>query len=240
MDNFVKMKRIIKNNMCFEYHFFVPKDDNNAHNVIEVFDGPYDYMLDGCNLSILDIGANIGTFALWALRRFPNSTIVCYEPILETFEILKKNTEFFGIKSYQLAVSTEKNLVFRVNMNALDSAGKDCLTSECGEVMEVKVETVHPKEVGNFDIVKVNTEGAEVDILTNMNLDKTYIVMVESHSDEKRCAVQKHLYSQGFFLRQSRFMINRGAECYQRLDLPQDKFRNLFLTEKEMWESSKR
>ena len=60
--------------------------------VNEVFSGEYESGHDGSGLTIVDIGANIGAFAVWASLRWPGSTIHCYEANPETFPYLKRNT----------------------------------------------------------------------------------------------------------------------------------------------------
>jgi hypothetical protein len=53
----------------------------------------------GVPLSIIDCGANIGTFALSAIRQFPDAQIVCYEPDPTNFEILSRNLRLNGLNS---------------------------------------------------------------------------------------------------------------------------------------------
>ncbi|HTE78532.1 MAG TPA: FkbM family methyltransferase, partial [Xanthobacteraceae bacterium] len=43
--------------------------------------------------TILDVGANIGGFAIWAAKRWPGCEVFCYEPVPETFLLLKANIE---------------------------------------------------------------------------------------------------------------------------------------------------
>jgi hypothetical protein len=57
-----------------------------------VFEGEYESHHDATCLDILDIGANVGSFALWAELRWPGSKIRCYEPNPGTFAFLKRNT----------------------------------------------------------------------------------------------------------------------------------------------------
>lgn len=43
--------------------------------------------------TVIDCGANIGMFAIWAARRYPNAKIVSVEPSTANFEMLKRNTQ---------------------------------------------------------------------------------------------------------------------------------------------------
>lgn len=44
---------------------------------------------------IFDVGANIGVFGIRAIQNHPNTTVYCFEPIPDIFEVLKKNAETF-------------------------------------------------------------------------------------------------------------------------------------------------
>ena len=41
--------------------------------------------------TVVDVGALIGSFTLWAQEQWPNAIIHAYEPDPESFEYLKKN-----------------------------------------------------------------------------------------------------------------------------------------------------
>ena len=59
----------------------------------DVLEGEYECGFDGVGLDILDIGANVGSFALWASARWPGSTVTSYEPHPGTYELLRRNTD---------------------------------------------------------------------------------------------------------------------------------------------------
>jgi predicted RNA methylase len=59
--------------------------------VVEVLTGEYEPGYFGEGLTILDIGANVGSFSLWANLRWPGSTIYAYEPHPGTCAMLKRN-----------------------------------------------------------------------------------------------------------------------------------------------------
>ena len=40
---------------------------------------------------IIDAGANIGLFTLWARSKFPSANILAFEPVPQTFDVLRKN-----------------------------------------------------------------------------------------------------------------------------------------------------
>jgi FkbM family methyltransferase len=57
--------------------------------------------LDGARC-IVDAGANIGIFTLFAKSRNPQAVIHAFEPIPETFEVLKLNVELHGLADVHL------------------------------------------------------------------------------------------------------------------------------------------
>lgn len=58
-------------------------------HVQNVLDGEYDVPYRAP--IILDIGANIGSFALWAIERWPGCHVHCFEPLPDNFELLERN-----------------------------------------------------------------------------------------------------------------------------------------------------
>ena len=40
---------------------------------------------------IIDVGANVGIFALWALHRWSNAKVICLEPLPPILEKLREN-----------------------------------------------------------------------------------------------------------------------------------------------------
>ena len=51
----------------------------------------YDLEMSPAPSTVLDIGANIGAFALRARTQWPKATIRCYEPVMENYRALVKN-----------------------------------------------------------------------------------------------------------------------------------------------------
>ena len=62
-----------------------------AAHAQKVLRGEYDIPYQHPHPVILDIGANIGSFAVWASQRWPGCVIHCYEPLPANFELLERN-----------------------------------------------------------------------------------------------------------------------------------------------------
>jgi tRNA1(Val) A37 N6-methylase TrmN6 len=65
--------------------------DGMASDIAAVLGGEYESGYSGAGLTIVDIGANVGAFSIWASLRWPDSVVHGYEPHPQTFEILRRN-----------------------------------------------------------------------------------------------------------------------------------------------------
>jgi len=145
---------------------------------------------------IFDIGSNIGITSIYLASIYPNATIYSFEPLGENFEILKKNTssikniKVFNIGlgskngSFKVFLSDDKNnhggvsFYSEVEGNALESY-TDC------EVRNIN-DFISENNIDSVDLIKIDTEGAEYDILTTYKkdyLDKTSWITGELHGN---------------------------------------------------------
>jgi FkbM family methyltransferase len=159
----------------------------------KIFDKEYDINYSNNNdIIILDIGANIGGFARWAKYRWPNSQIWCYEPIKENYKLLVKNTlDIETVHCHNLAVGSKKEtrqMYYGINNigEASFYLGKE--QKEEGE----KVKVISAETLPKAHIVKIDTEGAEIEILTNIKFLPD-VFLIEFHSAENRKIIDKYL-----------------------------------------------
>lgn len=157
-----------------------------------VFEGEYEVPLWGNKKVIADCGANFGAFAVWAAHRWPNSRIYCYEPHAETFKHLKENTKELPVEmifSHQAALGRDQ--AFLPLYNGLNNSGEATLypgnlcSDGTGEHVEVWSSLMIPTTT---DILKIDTEGAELDILEPLIRSgrKFEAIMVEYHRRDDR------------------------------------------------------
>ena len=131
---------------------------------------------------VIDIGANVGTYTLLALRAIGKSgTVISYEPTPRVFDILKNNVQVNGflesgrIDLRQKAVSDRANSShpFFVKRNALTHSSffaNDEFLNEEIEVIEVPTISLDD-DLGptrTVDVIKIDAEGAEPAILRGM------------------------------------------------------------------------
>lgn len=124
--------------------------------------------------TILDIGANVGAYSYWALNRFPGAMVFAYEPSPENVKAYLTNlNSTHGINStwrlFNGAVTTHPNTeidFYLSQVNAgMHSIHQGMTNTTLAEV--IKVPTFHPNRLPNCDILKLDTEGCEVEIIHN-------------------------------------------------------------------------
>jgi FkbM family methyltransferase len=145
----------------------VETEAGNASPVIEVFAyGEYDLPLDWTKLGrVLDVGAHVGSFALWTCERAPDARIVSVEPEPRNFNDLVLNIERNGladrIDAVNAALGTEPGTVtLHVPMNRESSS---TLATEGDSIQAVVISLPALIEGldGPLDLLKLDAEGAE-------------------------------------------------------------------------------
>jgi FkbM family methyltransferase len=165
-----------------------------------VLEGEYESGHDGESLDILDLGANIGSFALWANMRWPNSRICCYEPNPGTFAYLKRNTAHLpNVMAFNFAVfpGTKAREPFFARYDGDGEAGlaryaRDTFT-ETAMQPAIEVDVVDPGKLTSADIIKIDIEGGEAAVLAALDLSNTALVLAEFQNRRNRLAMQEVL-----------------------------------------------
>ena len=156
-------------------------------HVQKVLVGEYDIPYRHSAPVILDIGANVGSFAAWALKRWPGCFVHCYEPLPDNFALLKRNLGEFEGRS----VSLHNFAVGDPSLTRLYLGRNNCGEASFYDIGEqttdtVEVETRAPSVLPKAQIVKIDTEGSEVDILARMASLDFDAIMLEYHSEANR------------------------------------------------------
>lgn len=162
-----------------------------------VLQGEYESYHFGTGLDILDIGANCGSFALWAQMRWPSSHIRCYEPNPGTFAYLKRNTAgHAGITCHNAALfpgAKPREAFF----SRYDGDGEAGLAAYAGDTFTksvvnpaFEVDVVDPASVASADIVKIDIEGGEADVIEHLDLSRTSLVLIEFQNRRNRLRIR--------------------------------------------------
>lgn len=134
---------------------------------------------------ILDLGANIGCSTVLFKLKFPQSLVVCVEPNLSNFELLKKNTTKLGRIKYILgAISPDKGS-YVLNDSSADYNALSHTPSTQGSVKGYTIEEIINETTNTHSpfVLKMDIEGFETAIFTKCNdyLCKFPIIFVEPH-----------------------------------------------------------
>lgn len=122
------------------------------------------------NLTVLDIGANVGWFSLHVANRFKNATVYAFEPIPRAFEHLNKNislNHLTNIQALNLGLSNKKTTSeFYCDPTRCGSASLTNIADvENVDVILCDVRTIDDVVKENnieVDFIKCDVEGAEL------------------------------------------------------------------------------
>lgn len=155
--------------------FFAPPIDNKflGHIMAEIFkERLYDPYFEGkSDLTVLDIGANVGVFTYYAAPF--SKRIISVEPAAEHFAALEKMVEFNGLTdkvtpikaalSHESGTSRLSTVAQNATMNSL-TPGLPATGSE--EVKTITIEQLLTEQaIDRVDILKLDVEGAEPGII---------------------------------------------------------------------------
>lgn len=165
--------------------------------------------------NIVDIGAQIGTFAITFARMYPGSQIIAYEPNLDNYKQLEKNISLnkleLNIKALNLAV-TDKKGTAKLFVNSVNIGGHSVFGSNFDKF--AKVGTISLEDVlkmnkfKTIDLLKMDCEGEEYKIFLSTpkrTLQKISTIILELHETPE---TTKHYSSKDLLS----FLVRNGFE----------------------------
>jgi FkbM family methyltransferase len=141
--------------------------------------------------TIVDVGANVGSFALYAAQSCPEARIFCYEPEQQNFSLLKQNLQINRLEgrvaAFQCGVgSSSGRRKLAVGISQL-AAFDDLRQSANYQLVDCTtlgdIRTAHRLE--SLDLLKMNCEGAEYEILeacSNRDYEGILNIRLEYHN----------------------------------------------------------
>ena len=128
---------------------------------------------------ILDIGANIGIASNYLSKRFPGAKIFAFEPVPGNFALLGRNVESLGnVRPVNKALGAKDGSLemfhsdTEMNLGGFSfhQAGSNAEQRLRVEVREAR-SMMRELGIESADVIKIDTEGSEYDILTNLGHD---------------------------------------------------------------------
>lgn len=124
--------------------------------------------------TILDIGGNIGVTSRYLANHFPGARIHTFEPVPANIAVLRENTAPVpAIQVHPFGLGAQSgSFTLQPNSDDLRNQGNFSLTADKGGAGGVQVtvravpEVLAELGVDQVDIIKIDTEGAEWDILS--------------------------------------------------------------------------
>jgi FkbM family methyltransferase len=171
---------------------------------------------------IIDVGAHIGAFSVYAGFTFPKSKVFCFEPDLDNFLLLKKNiaqNNLGNVKAYNLAIAKPGQKYVYLTSHPDNFGMHSTVDNYSNQTSRKKVRAVSLGQafdkynISSCDLLKLDCEGAEYQALYNTPrqvFNKVQNIVLEYHKtggDIDR--LRKFLESLGFKTR-----------LYQALPIP--------------------
>jgi FkbM family methyltransferase len=120
---------------------------------------------------IVDVGANVGVFSLYAASRCPSAVVYSYEPVPSNFNMLCSNISANGfsarIKASTLGVAAHSGSRRIYVSSSPTHSFVQSLASQNSEIIQCTTlgELIQENGIEQIDILKLNCEGAEYEIL---------------------------------------------------------------------------
>jgi FkbM family methyltransferase len=153
----------------------------------------------GENGVVVDLGANIGMFSLFAAKLSPSVQVYAFEPAPETFDLLRKNVlanKLSNVQCHQCAVSSKtgkQTLYLDVGSTAdttVASRIKEPASVRTQEVDCISLDELFARcGISRCNLMKVDVEGAEFEIFEAASLQtlaKIDAIAMEYHEHEDR------------------------------------------------------
>lgn len=162
---------------------------------------------------VVDIGANIGAFSIYAAKKALLGRVYAYEPDRENFELLNQNiamNKLANISVFNLGVSSccgTRNLYQNGNSVSLSLFHdfRDGNPHSLVKVVGIK-EIFEENKLKKIDFLKIDAEGSEYEILFNIPnilLSRILKIVLEYHegifTEYNHEDIEKMLYKSGFW-----------------------------------------
>ncbi len=179
---------------------FEIKDIDELSILFEIFENNvYSIKKTDKKIIILDIGANIGLFAIYCKYLCPNSTIYSFEPnpkaynnIIKNIKLNKFNEDNIILNNFGLSDKT-KDAILYINKRDADATTINP-NGFIKKKLDIRLKSfkgfLKDKRIKKIDILKIDIEGGEYELLESLSksdFKKIKSIQIEIHNlDNKR------------------------------------------------------
>jgi FkbM family methyltransferase len=165
----------------------------------------------------LDLGANVGAFALYAKSKGAKAT--CYEPMPDCFAILQKNVPEFKLVNKAVTNVAADQVTFYTPRREQDKY-RSTLLPRKGKYPEFVVPNIHASKLkGTFDGIKMDVEGSEFGLLDDGLLPHAPKLVFEYHLSRdnslphlvKRIRALKKIYKNVVYCPELARLVKKGT-----------------------------
>jgi FkbM family methyltransferase len=146
--------------------------------------------------TIVNIGGGAGAFALRARKQWPTVKVISYEPLPSNVARMRANLDAAWAEVIPCAVRAEAGPqgMYMGDMFVTGSFNKGNRQT----INRITVDCVAAADLPSCDLLKIDTEGVEVEILAHANLDGINAILLEYHNRADAETIQKQLAAAGF------------------------------------------
>jgi FkbM family methyltransferase len=208
--------------LCF------PDDYGTKHVFNEVFHEKCYQQVPGIGevTQIIDIGANVGMAAAYFRCIYPHAHIVAFEPDPRALAFLTENAKAIGntqVQPYGLSGADTTAQLFLGNTTVTTSLVGGHSSQSCQIELHDAARALTGLGIQTADILKVDTEGAEIAILHSLRgtvLPSAKVVYLEFHSHADRLMIDALLVGTHVLWQAQIDRMNRGQLTYVHRDSP--------------------
>lgn len=163
-------------------------------------DGEYKWLQEFGINTVLDVGANIGSFSIMINKIIPDATIYSFEPLNDCYQTLLSNTkEINRIKSFNLALGSQTGeaLIHHnefspssslLDMNSLHKIAFPYTQKSVQEKVKISSldEMAGMMECNKKVLLKIDVQGYELEVLkgAESSLNDVDLIIIETSFDE--------------------------------------------------------